>query len=316
MRMKDPGKATDVYRRATIVLCLCGAVAVFYLLNNKPSQKESSALIGSSLDEALDLPYSNVNYSHKKTANQDVDLSRNLYDFSDYEDVNADINWDREASLVTSETAADVESALDQVMNDIAQEDKTLVEDILAEVVVEEGQDVKSRSNNFDEIAIIDNDRMLVDESLELNVKNSEFFNVDDCDLSSFGVSLSCEENWKMLQANQDGRKLVLSESPEVSVSWSRWEKKYRFLGQVNSVMLQNLNLYEDGFRTERVTFSDYEAVLVKGFSRLTSAQVRDYYYLYEGELVRTSFQVNPRDEWDSGKFLIQDVKKSLVSLR
>src|SRR3989338_4022312 len=133
------------------------------------------------------------------------------------------------------------------------------------------------------------------------------------CSLKNWGVAFKCDLKWNVSEDDEPGKMdVIIFEDPLVTVGWKKFDKNVLYLSQLNRFFFEKLGLYEDGFSLENVRFADHDAVLVKGFSADTpDTQRRDYFYLHNEKMVSIFFTLSPKEKWEGGKSLIQEVKNS-----
>jgi hypothetical protein len=109
---------------------------------------------------------------------------------------------------------------------------------------------------------------------------------------------------------------IVISESPSVTLTITRVPTHLRYLDQINNLILEEMDLYQPGFRTERIKLSENSAVKIKAFSaRQPDTRVSDYLILHDGNLYGLLFAVQPKDNWDEYQHLIDKVVSSFQFL-
>lgn len=135
--------------------------------------------------------------------------------------------------------------------------------------------------------------------------------------MQDWGVQFMCDLKWKVINAETPAQaQIILSEEPLVTIDWKKFDQNIRFLAQLNKFFFEDTGLYAQGFSTEKVDFAGHDAVLVKGYDKnLPDAQRRDYFYLHDNKLVSISFTLSPKDEWDQGKEIIEEVKESFAAM-
>ena len=136
--------------------------------------------------------------------------------------------------------------------------------------------------------------------------------------MQDWGVEFKCDLNWEGVNsAHPERAPILLSKTPLVTLNWEKFDRNVRFLGQLNKFFFEKTGLYEPGFVMENVRFAGYNAIAVKGFDqRLADTERRDYFYIYDNQLISVSFRLFPKDQWDKGKFLVQEVKNSFAPIR
>ncbi|MCA9401117.1 MAG: hypothetical protein KC713_05785 [Candidatus Omnitrophica bacterium] len=146
--------------------------------------------------------------------------------------------------------------------------------------------------------------------------QKQEVSKVQTCKMKNLGVQFTCNLSWKVINEESGDGVIVLSDDPLVTLTWKQMEHKIRFLGQLNTMFFEKLGAYENGFRTEKVDFAGFQAVMVKGYTNGQSdAQVRDFYFVKDDQLVNVSFSLSPKERWDDGKFLIEEVRNTFAKL-
>lgn len=158
---------------------------------------------------------------------------------------------------------------------------------------------------------------MNIDELLKLKIDAPDSpLPSSTCKMEEFGVEYNCNLNWKV-QVDKMGRKrLLVLEDPMVTLNFNIIDMHVKFLDQISRITLEKFGFYQEGFRTEKVNFAGQKAILVKGFDQENEqAQRRDYFYIHEGQLVWVNFSLEPKDRWNDGKGVIQEIKESFVAL-
>ena len=137
------------------------------------------------------------------------------------------------------------------------------------------------------------------------------------CAVQELGVQFKCDPHWSTESTGTSGHGLVVaSADPLVTIGWKKFDQSIRFVGQLNKIFFEKIGLYQDGFGTERVNFAGHDAVLVKGYEKeRPDAEHRDYFYLFNDQLVSVSFTLSPKEDWDKGKGLIQKIKDSFTPM-
>jgi len=131
------------------------------------------------------------------------------------------------------------------------------------------------------------------------------------CTDKKIGVSLLCNEEWR-LHEGKESILLVMYRNPAVTLTVTRISKELKFLTQLDKDSLKSLGNYKDGFRSDYDTIAGEKAIKVNGFSEeYPNIRLQDYYVLHNGQLYGFLFSVNPKQEWDSYKFLIKKMSES-----
>jgi len=131
------------------------------------------------------------------------------------------------------------------------------------------------------------------------------------CSYGPFNVAFLCDPKW---QVHEDEDLVVYSiaSSPAVSLSITKVSDNLKSIEQVNKADLALTGQYADGFVLQDDTLGNKRVKMVMGFSR-ASVEIRylDYYILNEGKLYSLLFAVDPKEAWDSYKFLIKAIAQS-----
>lgn len=164
-----------------------------------------------------------------------------------------------------------------------------------------------SNSRRYDEKAEL---LEKVDQSLNNNTVTSNI-----CSDSEFGVEFYCDPNWNWRRV-EDAILIIISEKPLVTMSITKINSPFKFLGQVSNVFLKEKMLYQDGFQTERVQFLGGEAVHVKAVSmNFPDIRLSDYFFIRNNALYGVLFSVHPKNEWVNYQFTIQKIVQSFTKL-
>lgn len=140
---------------------------------------------------------------------------------------------------------------------------------------------------------------------------------VHTCKMKDLGVQFMCDLNWKVInEGRPEEAEIILSQDPLITIGWKKFSQNIKFLAQLNKFFFEETGQYQNGFSTEKVNFAGHNAVLVKGYDKLSpQAQRRDYFYLHGDQLVSISFSISPKEKWEEGKVIIQEVKNSFAAL-
>jgi hypothetical protein len=128
------------------------------------------------------------------------------------------------------------------------------------------------------------------------------------CVVHELGIRFACDHTWSKNSAGE-ASSLILSKDPLVTLTWGKLNGNIHFLGQLSKFFFEELGRYRTGFVTENVHFAGYNAVAVKGYDiHQPDTQRRDYFYLYDNQLVNVSFTLADNDKLNEGKFLVKEV--------
>jgi len=131
------------------------------------------------------------------------------------------------------------------------------------------------------------------------------------CSNEELGIRYYCEPEWKRRDID-DAVLTIISSSPAVTLTITKIESNIVFLEQLTKSVLEEKELYADGFQVDHVKFSDKEAIQVKAFSkRYAGRRILDYYFIHNSKLYAILFSVHPKENWDEYKYLIKKIGES-----
>ena len=164
----------------------------------------------------------------------------------------------------------------------------------------------------FDETIVEEKDSPEITETI---TETDMAANADMCQMQHLGLQFECNPNWRTITSEKGAERFVVTEEPLITFSINELEKPYRFLGQLNTITLSQMGLYQDGFKIEKVQFAGHNALLVKALAHAdSSTQQRDYFYIHNGTTVRISFML-PDTEWSAeDRIKLQEITKSFQS--
>lgn len=146
--------------------------------------------------------------------------------------------------------------------------------------------------------------------SMEIISKETDVNPLVVCRDQELGIKISCSPDWQV-QEDADGILLIISEDPAILLSIVKI-KGVNLLGQLNRDYLKALGGYADGFETEDVEIAHSRTIRVKAFSeQFPDIRLTDYYVIHRSQLYGLLFSVDPKEEWDHYKFMIQEMVKS-----
>ena len=134
---------------------------------------------------------------------------------------------------------------------------------------------------------------------------------LENCAEKTLEVEFLCDPEWK---SGKKGNTVfaVISADPAVTLTIHRRASPVVSLLQWDHQQLKDLGKYADGFRTEQVAFAGEEALKVKAFSEeYPQIRLLDYYLIHDGDLYSILFSVEPKENWDDYKFLLQKIAHS-----
>ncbi len=191
-------------------------------------------------------------------------------------------------------------------------EEIEMVAEIVEEAVVEEVQE----KDSFNSKLIEDVYKMKTHQTAFTTPTPPAVGDKPMCQLKQLGLQFLCDPLWPVISSASGVDRIVIERDPLITMGITKLDKKHRFLSQLNKIFFEKTGLYKDGFRTENVVFAGHKAVLVKALSTFSdSAQIRDYFYIYDGATVHISFML-PETEWskeDSKK--LQEITQGFKKL-
>jgi hypothetical protein len=140
----------------------------------------------------------------------------------------------------------------------------------------------------------------------------AELNQLQSCVDDKWGISFLCHPRWGV-EENPQALSLIISVQPTVTFTVVKFNKKVRFIEQLNRFHLEEMGQYSKGFRMENINLGRYKAVKVKAFSAVyPDMRIADFFVLHNETLYGFLFSVSPKEEWDNYKRLIHKIARSL----
>jgi len=139
----------------------------------------------------------------------------------------------------------------------------------------------------------------------------AESIQLEYCSDEILGVRFLCNSNWEV-RAEAGTIMIIISADPAVTMTVAKSYTPIATLSQLDEETLTELGQYAEGFSVERVTLAGREALKVKAFPiDYPQARLVDYYLLNDLDFYSLLFSIDPKEEWDKYKFLIQKIADS-----
>ncbi|MCD4778991.1 MAG: hypothetical protein K8S27_00365 [Candidatus Omnitrophica bacterium] len=139
-----------------------------------------------------------------------------------------------------------------------------------------------------------------------------ELNQLQSCVDDKWGISFLCHPRWGV-EENPQALSLIISVEPTVTFTVVKFNKRIKFIAQLNRFHLESMGQYSRGFKMESINLGRYKAVKVKAFSSVyPDMRIVDFFVLHDEVLYGFLFSVSPKEEWDNYKRLIHKIVRSL----
>lgn len=136
------------------------------------------------------------------------------------------------------------------------------------------------------------------------------------CVSEEVGISFACDPTWKL---RNEGKKftVTINEVPRVEMTIEESEQTTHFISELSQDAFRSMGRYEDGFHFEHLTYCHRETIKINGYLKGHSdARVSDFYLLDHLNLHSVKFTVDPKESWESYKWLIKEIIDSVRFVR
>jgi len=131
------------------------------------------------------------------------------------------------------------------------------------------------------------------------------------CVSDEIGVTFACDPSWKL---NRQGKllKIMISEIPRIQMDIEESEQTIHFMSEINEQAFASMGRYEEGFHFEHLTHCNREMIKINGYLKGNpQARVSDFYLIDHLHLHAVKFTVDPKEVWESYKWLIKEIVDS-----